>query len=149
MISVCLYLYLWNSNLVLIYLCYCYCFVHQAWVPRNPPGNNPMPGLVCGWLCWELKILWKCHQPIFMYSLVSSLNKELTSSLQEMMWWKISLRGCITAHYQAQAGMHVRSWGGFLASACLPQALSQGPRPIKHPSIPSNNASKIDLINFI
>ena len=73
-------LYLWNSNFVLIHLCYYYCFVHQAWVPRNPPGNNPMPGLVCGWLCWELKILRKCHQPLFMYSLDSSLNKELTSS---------------------------------------------------------------------
>ena len=71
-------LYLWNSNFVLIHLCYYYCFVHQAWVPRNPPGNNPMPGLVCGWLCWELKILRKCHQPLCMYSLDSSLNKELT-----------------------------------------------------------------------
>ena len=81
MTSVCLYLYLLNSNLVFIYLCHCYCFVHQAWVPRNPPGNNPMPGLVYGWLCWELKILWKCHQPLLMYSLVSSLIKELTSLL--------------------------------------------------------------------
>ena len=71
---ICIHLYLWSSNLVPIH----YCFVHHAWVPWYPPGNNPMPGLVCGWLCWELKILWKCYQPVFIYSLVSTPNKELS-----------------------------------------------------------------------
>ena len=33
---------------------------------------------VCGWLCQELKILWKCYQPVLMYSLVSTRNKELS-----------------------------------------------------------------------
>ena len=94
MISVCLYLYLWNSNLVLIYLCYCYCFVHQAWVPRNPPGNNPMPGLVCGWLCWELKILWKCYQPVFMYSLISTPNKELSLFWRTVFRLSFISKGC-------------------------------------------------------
>ena len=45
----------------------------------NPPGNNPLSGPMCGWLCWELIIPWKCYQPYDMYSSYSILNKELTS----------------------------------------------------------------------
>ena len=59
-----------------------YFIMHEAWAPKIPLEKNPLSWPMRGWLCWELIIPWKCHQPYIyaMYSSNSSLNKELTSS---------------------------------------------------------------------
>ena len=72
----CTHMYL---RILTMYLCFVLSEYARSLGASNPPGNNPLSGPMCGWLCWELIIPWKCYQPHDMYSSYSILNKELTS----------------------------------------------------------------------
>ena len=82
----------WNSHTfhTLVFICICISLItmifdsliywYRSLGVYNIPGNTPLFGLMCGWLCWKVMIPWKCIQLfIYLYSLISLLNKELFS----------------------------------------------------------------------